>query len=84
VNLAREDEISSGITTFHIVGCKTKMELLVDISDDQKGLGSVLAISSDVLAENKVTPSVAMQTIRCIWSSLSLPLLNELIFHETV
>jgi hypothetical protein len=73
VNSARDDEISCGITTFHIVGCKTKMVLLVDVSDDQKGLGSVLSISSDVLAENKVTPSAAMQTVRCIWSSLSPP-----------
>jgi hypothetical protein len=75
VNSTREDEISSGITTY-IVGCITKMALLVDISDDQKGLGSVLAISSDVLAENKVTPSAAMQTVRCIWSSLPPPLLS--------
>jgi hypothetical protein len=45
MNSAREVEISSGITTFHIVGCKIKMALLVDVSDDHKGLGSVLDIS---------------------------------------
>jgi hypothetical protein len=64
------------------------MVLLVDVSDDQKGMGSVLAISSDVITQNKVTPSAAMQTVRCIWSSLSpsplsLSLLNELILHGT-
>jgi hypothetical protein len=77
VNSAREDELSSGITTFHIVGCKTKMTFLVDVSDNQKGLGSVLTISPDVLAENKVTPSAAMQMVRCIWSSLSPPPLER-------
>jgi hypothetical protein len=89
VNSAWEDKISSAITTFHIVGCKTNMVLLVDISDDQKGMGSVLAISSDVITQNKVTPSAAMQTVRCIWPSLSpspshsLSLLNEQILHDT-
>jgi hypothetical protein len=87
VNSAREVEISSGITTFYIVGCKkkmavlvdvsddqkTKMALLVDVSDDQKGLGSVLAISSNVLVENKVTPSAAMQMVRCIYMVFPLP-----------
>jgi hypothetical protein len=41
-------------------------------SDDQKGLGSVLAISSDVLAGNKATPASAMQPVRSIPTSLSL------------
>jgi hypothetical protein len=69
VNLAREEESSSGITTFHSVGCKPvrqKMALLADVSDDQRGMGSVWAISSD---ENKVAPAAAMQTVRRIPSS---------------
>jgi hypothetical protein len=60
------------------------MALLVDVSDGQKGLGSVLAISSNVLVENKVTPSAAMQMVRCIYMIFPLPpLLNELILHAT-
>jgi hypothetical protein len=47
------------------------MALLAAVSDDQKGLGSVLAISSDVLTENNVTSAAAMHTVRCIRSSLS-------------
>jgi hypothetical protein len=60
------------------------MALLVDVSDDQKGLGSVLAISSNVLVENKITPSAPMQMVRCIYMVFPLsPLLNELIMHAT-
>jgi hypothetical protein len=36
------------------------MALLEDVFDDQKG-GSVLAISSDMLAGNKAVPTSAMQ-----------------------
>jgi hypothetical protein len=36
------------------------MALLADVPDDQKGMGSVL----DVLVENNVTPTTAMQTVR--------------------
>jgi hypothetical protein len=50
-------------------------------SDDQKGLGSVLAISSDVTG-NKAAPASAMQPVRSIPTSLSL-LLNEMISHDT-
>jgi hypothetical protein len=41
-------------------------------SEDQKGLGSVLAISSDVLTGNKVAPASAMYPVRSIPTSLSL------------
>jgi hypothetical protein len=53
------------------------MALLVKVFDDQKGLGSVLAISSDVLAENKVAPATTMQTVRHITSSLSPSRINR-------
>jgi hypothetical protein len=32
------------------------MALLASVSDDKKGLGSILAISSDMLAGNKAAP----------------------------
>jgi hypothetical protein len=46
------------------------MALFADVADDQKGLGSILSISSDMLTENKVTSAAAMHMVRCIWSSL--------------
>jgi hypothetical protein len=46
------------------------MLLLAEVSGNQKGMGSVLAISSDVLVE-KIAPAAAMQTVRCIPSFLS-------------
>jgi hypothetical protein len=49
--------IFSGINDFFF----QNMAVLADVSDDQKGLGSVLAISSDVLAGNKAAPASAMQ-----------------------
>jgi hypothetical protein len=52
-----------------VLAIRQDVVLLVEVSDDQKGMGSVLAISFDVLAENKVTPAAAMQTVRCITSS---------------
>jgi hypothetical protein len=39
------------------VTLRQNMALLVEVSDDQKGLGSVLAISSDML-ENEVATAV--------------------------
>jgi hypothetical protein len=54
-----------------VLAVREDMALLVKVFDDQKGLGSILAISFDVLAENKVAPAAAMQTVRYIPSSLS-------------
>jgi hypothetical protein len=41
-------------------------------SEDQKGMGSVLAIFSDVLTGNKAAPASAMHPVRSIPTSLSL------------
>jgi hypothetical protein len=38
---------------FIVLAIRQNMALLVEVSDDQKGLGSVLAISTDML-ENEV------------------------------
>jgi uncharacterized protein with GYD domain len=54
---------------FVVLAIRQDVVLLVEVSDDQKGMGSVLAISFDGLAENKVTPAAAMQTVRRIPSS---------------
>jgi hypothetical protein len=75
VNSARDDEISCGITTFHIVGCKTKMVLLVDVSDDQKGLGSILSITFCRHADGKMHMVFPLPS--------PSPLLNEMILHGT-
>jgi hypothetical protein len=53
------------------------MVLVADVSDDQKGLGSVLAISSNVLAGNKASPAAAIQPVRSIPSSLSPSRMNR-------
>jgi hypothetical protein len=51
---------------FIVLAVRQNMALLVEVSDDQKGLGSVLAISSDMLENRR-----AMQMVRRIPSSHS-------------
>jgi uncharacterized protein with GYD domain len=54
-----------------MLAIRQDMVLLVEVSDDQKGMGSVLAISFDVLVEKKVASAAALQTVRRTPSSLS-------------